>query len=86
MSRHHNPDGATVVQGNIIMGLSSALVEEATVKDGALAALNFDAYRQRGLRAYGAAVAPAAAAAGVRRANKMHHKARRSSSFSVPPW
>ena len=41
-----NPDGATAqVQGNIIMGLSSALVEEATVKDGALAALNFGAYR-----------------------------------------
>jgi isoquinoline 1-oxidoreductase beta subunit len=41
-----NPDGATAqVQGNIIMGLSSALVEEATVKDGAMAALNFGAYR-----------------------------------------
>ena len=31
-----NPDSAAAqVQGNIIMGLSSALVEEATVKDGA---------------------------------------------------
>ena len=41
-----NPDGAVAqVQGNIIMGLSSALEEEATVKDGALEALNFGAYR-----------------------------------------
>jgi isoquinoline 1-oxidoreductase beta subunit len=41
-----NPDRRDAqVQGNIIMGLSSALVEEATVKDGSLAAPNFGAYR-----------------------------------------
>jgi isoquinoline 1-oxidoreductase beta subunit len=41
-----NPDGAEAqVEGNIVMGLSSALLEEATVKDGALVPENFGAYR-----------------------------------------
>ncbi len=41
-----NPDGAKAqVEGNIVMGLSSALLEEATVQDGALVPQNFGAYR-----------------------------------------
>jgi isoquinoline 1-oxidoreductase beta subunit len=40
-----NPDGATAqTQGAIIMGLGSTLIEEITVKDGAITAGNFDAY------------------------------------------
>ena len=40
-----NPDGATAqVQGNIIWGLGSALLEEITVKDGAVQPANFDTY------------------------------------------
>jgi isoquinoline 1-oxidoreductase subunit beta len=41
-----NPDGvAAQVEGNVIMGLSSALLEEATVVDGVLTPANFGAYR-----------------------------------------
>jgi isoquinoline 1-oxidoreductase beta subunit len=40
-----NPDGTTAqTQGAIIMGLGSTLIEEITVKDGAITAGNFDAY------------------------------------------
>ncbi len=40
-----NPDGASAqIQGSIIMGLSSTLVEEVQVKDGRLAADNFNRY------------------------------------------
>jgi len=40
-----NPDGATAqIQGAIIMGLSSTLLEEVRVKDGQLAADNFNSY------------------------------------------
>jgi isoquinoline 1-oxidoreductase beta subunit len=40
-----NPDGATAqTQGAIVMGLGSTLIEEITVKDGAIAAGNFDNY------------------------------------------
>ncbi len=40
-----NPDGATAqVQGNIIWGIGSALLEEITVKDGAVQPANFDTY------------------------------------------
>lgn len=40
-----NPDGATAqIQGAILMGLSSALVEEVTVKDGQFSAENFNRY------------------------------------------
>jgi isoquinoline 1-oxidoreductase beta subunit len=39
------PDGATAqIQGSIIMGLSSTLVEEVVVEDGLLAADNFNRY------------------------------------------
>lgn len=41
-----NPDGAAAqIQGAITMGVSSTLLEEVTVKDGALQARNFGAYR-----------------------------------------
>jgi isoquinoline 1-oxidoreductase beta subunit len=40
-----NPDGATAqIQGAIIMGLSSTLIEEVTIEDGQLAADNFNRY------------------------------------------
>ena len=40
-----NPDGATAqAQGAIVMGLSSTLLEEITVKDGRIEASNFDRY------------------------------------------
>lgn len=40
-----NPDGAIAqAQGCIVMGLSSTLLEEITVKDGAIEAANFDGY------------------------------------------
>ncbi len=40
-----NPDGATAqVQGNIIWGLGSALLEEITVADGKVQPANFDTY------------------------------------------
>jgi isoquinoline 1-oxidoreductase subunit beta len=40
-----NPDGATAqIQGSIVMGLSSTLVEEVTIEDGQLAANNFNRY------------------------------------------
>lgn len=40
-----NPDGATAqVQGNIIWGVGSALLEEITVKDGQIMPANFDTY------------------------------------------
>jgi isoquinoline 1-oxidoreductase beta subunit len=40
-----NPDGATAqTQGAIVMGLSSTLFEELTIKDGAIVPANFDAY------------------------------------------
>ncbi|MFN2153243.1 MAG: xanthine dehydrogenase family protein molybdopterin-binding subunit, partial [Anaerolineales bacterium] len=40
-----NPDGAiSQVQGSIVMGLSSTLIEEVTVEDGQLAADNFNRY------------------------------------------
>jgi isoquinoline 1-oxidoreductase beta subunit len=41
-----NPDGVTAqVEGNVIMGISSALLEEVTVTDGVLNPANFGAYR-----------------------------------------
>ena len=41
-----NPNGvATQVEGNVIMGLASALLEETTVVDGVLNPANFGAYR-----------------------------------------
>jgi isoquinoline 1-oxidoreductase beta subunit len=41
-----NPDGVTAqVEGNVVMGLSSALLEEAKVVDGVLTPSNFGAYR-----------------------------------------
>ena len=41
-----NPDGvAAQVEGNVIMGLSSALLEEVVVADGVLSPANFGAYR-----------------------------------------
>ena len=41
-----NPDGVKAqVEGNVVMGLSSALLEEATVVDGVLTPANFGAYR-----------------------------------------
>ncbi len=41
-----NPNGvAAQVEGNVIMGLSSALLEEVTVADGVLGPANFGAYR-----------------------------------------
>lgn len=41
-----NPDGVRAqVEGNVIMGLSSALLEEVTVVDGVLTPANFGAYR-----------------------------------------
>ena len=41
-----NPDGvAAQVEGNVIMGVSSALLEEAIVVDGVLSPANFGAYR-----------------------------------------
>ena len=41
-----NPDGvAAQVEGNAIMGVSSALLEEVTVADGVLSPANFGAYR-----------------------------------------
>jgi len=40
-----NPDGAiSQIQGSIVMGLSSTLIEEVTVEDGQLAADNFNRY------------------------------------------
>ncbi len=40
-----NPDGAlSQIQGSIIMGLSSTLIEEVTVEDGQLVADNFNRY------------------------------------------
>lgn len=40
-----NPDGATAqIQGSIIMGLSSTLVEEVAIENGQLAANNFNKY------------------------------------------
>jgi isoquinoline 1-oxidoreductase beta subunit len=40
-----NPDGvAAQTEGNILMGLSSTLIERLTVRDGKIAAGNFDAY------------------------------------------
>jgi isoquinoline 1-oxidoreductase beta subunit len=40
-----NPDGAKAqTQGSIVMGLSSTLIEEITVKDGRIEAGNFDRY------------------------------------------
>ena len=40
-----NPDGSIAqTQGSIIMGLSSTLIEEVTVKDGRIEAGNFDRY------------------------------------------
>ncbi len=40
-----NPDGAVAqVQGAVIMGISAALLEEITVKDGRVEAGNFDRY------------------------------------------
>lgn len=40
-----NPDGAHAqVEGNIMWGVGSALVEEMTVKDGQVTPGNFDAY------------------------------------------
>ena len=40
-----NPDGATAqVQGSIIMGLGSTLIEEMTVQDGVVTPSNFDLY------------------------------------------
>jgi isoquinoline 1-oxidoreductase beta subunit len=40
-----NPDGAVAqAQGSIVMGLSSTLIEEISIKDGAVEAANFDAY------------------------------------------
>ena len=40
-----NPDGAIAqAEGSIVMGLSSTLLEEITVKDGAIEAANFDGY------------------------------------------
>lgn len=40
-----NPDGASAqTQGAIMMGLSSTLLEELTVRDGAIEAANFDRY------------------------------------------
>lgn len=40
-----NPDGAVAqIQGNIIMGLSSTLFEEITLKDGRVEVNNFDGY------------------------------------------
>jgi isoquinoline 1-oxidoreductase beta subunit len=41
-----NPDGVRAqVEGSVIMGLSSALLEETTVVDGVLSPANFGAYR-----------------------------------------
>ncbi len=41
-----NPNGvAAQVEGNVVMGLSSALLEETTVVDGVLMPANFGAYR-----------------------------------------
>jgi isoquinoline 1-oxidoreductase subunit beta len=41
-----NPNGvAAQVEGNVVMGLSSALLEETTVVDGVLSPANFGAYR-----------------------------------------
>lgn len=41
-----NPDGvAAQVEGNVVMGVSSALLEEAVVADGVLSPANFGAYR-----------------------------------------
>ncbi len=41
-----NPDGVTAqVEGNVIMGISSALLEETTLVDGVLNPANFGAYR-----------------------------------------
>lgn len=41
-----NPNGVTAqVEGNVVMGLSSALLEETTVVDGVLSPANFGAYR-----------------------------------------
>jgi isoquinoline 1-oxidoreductase beta subunit len=40
-----NPDGATAqIQGAILMGLSSALIEEVTIEDGQFVADNFNRY------------------------------------------
>jgi len=40
-----NPDGAAAqAEGSIVMSLSSALIEELTVKDGVIEAANFDGY------------------------------------------
>jgi isoquinoline 1-oxidoreductase beta subunit len=40
-----NPDGAVAqVQGAVTMGISAALLEEITVKDGRVEAGNFDRY------------------------------------------
>jgi isoquinoline 1-oxidoreductase beta subunit len=40
-----NPDGALAqAQGSIVMGLSSTLLEQTTVADGAIVADNFDRY------------------------------------------
>ena len=40
-----NPDGAAAqTQGAIMMGISSTLLEEATVKDGKINVNNFDTY------------------------------------------
>ena len=42
-----NPDGAIAqVQGAVTMGISAALQEEITVKDGRVEAANFDRYPQ----------------------------------------
>ena len=41
-----NPNGvAAQVEGNVVMGVSSALLEETTVVDGVLSPANFGAYR-----------------------------------------
>jgi isoquinoline 1-oxidoreductase beta subunit len=41
-----NPDGVEAqVEGNVIMGVSSALLEETTIADGVLSPANFGAYR-----------------------------------------
>jgi isoquinoline 1-oxidoreductase beta subunit len=40
-----NPDGATAqIEGSIVMGVSAALLEEITVRDGRVEAGNFDRY------------------------------------------
>jgi isoquinoline 1-oxidoreductase beta subunit len=47
-----HPDGARAqIEGSIVMGISAALLEEITVKDGRVEARNFDRYRLLGMAA-----------------------------------